>query len=292
VRGRNSVLSLHLIGNTTDNWARILLDPQELDDLLELRNFRLIEIEHRKNEESPYHEFVQVTVQCTTIERSTHIRYARVDRSFQRNPASVRNHYRNLLRGSSLPADDTIFITPTPHRAGSFSMFVLYFDYTKAPTILDLANVLQAVTSSAPNYNLDSMCYWFARMVFDGLAEAFGGQILPGQKPGRRGKFTWGIELVERGGSLRLTGLPYLTRARKSPVLPTREVISSEIHRLRKQLEKEWKCVESGETPADRDKDPAAAAELGEHASRVQDNEVQVFSCPFATVLTVSQMRC
>jgi len=238
-----SVLSPHVIVDSADNWACTLLqkrDPQ-------LLNYRLAAIEHRKNECSPYHEYVQVNLLCITDKNTRDVRYARVDRSFQRNPASVRNSYRSLFQGHSLSADDTIIITRTPQPTGSFSLFSMYFDYDMAPTIVDFATVLLAVTSLAPNYNLDTTCYWAARMVFDGLAEAFDGQIELGQKPDRRGKFSRHIRLVERRGELRLTGLRNLIRTSASSPLPTRHIIANEIHRLREQLELTWERSEAVE---------------------------------------------
>ena len=107
----------------------------------------------------------------------------------------------------------------------------MHFDYAVAPTILDLATVLQAVNSLSTVYNLHSMCYWHSRMVFDGMTDVFGGQVEVAQKPRQRGKFSNFIKLVEKDGRLLLEvwGLPWMA---DSVELPTRLEVSDEVRRL------------------------------------------------------------
>ena len=225
----DGVLSAHSIGDTIEHWADNILRHKHQHHL---QNCRLVSIEHRKNEDGPKHEYILVTVNC-----SADVRYIRIDRSFQRNPRDVQNHYRSLLRGRGVPADDTIIITSTPHHAGSFSLYAMYFDFAAAPTVYDLAIVLQAISSSSTSYSLESMCYWYARMVFDGIAVPFNGRVEPGQKPHLRGKFTRFIQLVDEGETLAFrAGLPWISNVFD---VPTRLELLGKIADLRQEQGRE-----------------------------------------------------
>ena len=228
----DGILSDHRISNSIDDWAHAVLHHKHRS---QLDGFRTVTLEHLKSRSRPRHEFVQVKV----LYKHAH-RFIRVDRSFQRNSTHVRDQYRDLLRGGSLPADDTIIITSTPHYHDSLPMYAMSFDPKHAPTILDLAIVLLAITSSAPVYNLESMCYWYARMVFDGVADAFGGRVVPKERPDLRGTFSGSIRLVEKNGTFTLTGLGYLPWLRQSLPLPTRQALLDDISRIRGEFESEW----------------------------------------------------
>ena len=235
----DGILSDHRIANSIDDWAQAVLHHKQRS---QLDGFRTVTLEHLKSRSRPRHEFIQVKIQY----KHSH-RFIRVDRSFQRNSTHVRDQYRDLLRGGSLPADDTIIITSTPHYHDSFPLYAMSFDPKHAPTILDLAIVLLAVTSSAPVYNLESMCYWYARMVFDGVADAFGGRVIPKERPDLRGTFSGSIRLVERNGTFTLNGIGYLPRLRRFLPLPTRQALLDEISRIRGEFESEWELEERKE---------------------------------------------
>jgi len=122
-------------------------------------------------------------------------------------------------------------------------MYAVHFDYPVAPTILDLATVLQAVNSLSTVYNLPSMCYWHSRVVFDGMADIFSGQAEVAQKPRQRGKFSNSIKLVEKDGRLLLEvwGLPWMANCIR---LPTRLEVLDEVIRLRGGEETEGNVAE------------------------------------------------
>ena len=152
----------------------------------------------------------------------------------------------------------------------------MHFDFAVAPSILDLAIVLSAVTSAAPVYNLETMCYWYARMVFEGTAESFNGRIEPGQCPEHRGRFTRGIRLVEKDGQFRLGVLAYVPWIRRSLLiaLPTRLDLLSEVTRLREEMERAWYHAEGVEAAGDG---LIAAAEESLTAEQLEDSEVRIF---------------
>ena len=231
----DGVLSSHSIGDTISHWTDSILHHKYLHRLHECR---VIFIQHRKTEARSKHEYLQVTIQYRT-----HLRYIRIDRSFHRNPKDTQSHFRTLLRGGSLPADDTIFITTRPYDADSFSLYTMRFDHPVAPTILDLATVLQAVNSLSTVYNLHSMCYWHSRVVFDGMLDVFSGKAEVAQKPRQRGKFSNSIKLVEKGGRLVL-GVWELPWMANSVRLPTRLEVLDEVVRLRGGEETEGNVAE------------------------------------------------
>ena len=267
----DGVLSAHSISSTIDQWAFSVLNHEQRN---RLRDCRVLWMEHRKNREGSMHEYIQVAVLCT-IHSTPCFRFIRIDRSFQRNPPHTQDHHRPLLRGRSLPADDTLMISSTPHLAGSFSVYVMHFDFAVAPSILDLAIVLSAVTSAAPVYNLETMCYWYARMVFESTAESFNGRVEPGQCPELRGRFTRGIRLVEKDGKFCLAILAYVPWIKRSLVaLPTRLDLLSEVTHLREELERAWYCAESAEATGDAELIATAGESLT--VEQLEDSEVRV----------------
>jgi len=240
------------------------------------------------------HEYIQVAVLCT-IQSTPCFRFIRIDRSFQRNPPHIQGYHRPLLRGRSLPVDDTLIISSTPHLAGSFSVYVMHFDFAVAPSILDLAIILSAVTSAAPVYNLESMCYWYARMVFESTAESFNGRVEPGQCPEHRGRFARGIRLVEKDGKFCLAVLAYVPWIRRSlVVLPTRLDLLSEVTYLREEMERAWYRAESVEATGD---EPIAAAGESSTVEQLEDSEVRIIilsphTSIIADILFVRKQTC
>jgi len=228
----DGVLSSSFISADIPHWISIVL-RQHRSRLLDCR---IDSLEHRKNEEGAKHEYIQLALQCTGRSGMRYSRHIRIDRSFQRNPSCVKNHYRTLLRGGGLPADDTVIITPTPYRTGSFSLYAAYFHDDQRPTILDLAAVLQAVTSLAPMYDLYAMCYWHARMSFDGLAFSFQGRIMEAHKPSSRGKFG-NLKVTEQNGRLVLTCLKRLPSwSRNFLELPTLPMVLERVAIMRAEI--------------------------------------------------------
>jgi len=230
----DSVLSSSVITTSLHDWINVVL--QHRDQLLECR---IDSLEHRKNQNGVKHEYVDLTLQCTGRSGMRYSRHIRIDRSFQRNSIDVQSHYRTLLRGGGLPADDTVIIAPTPYHTASFSLYAAYFHGAQRPTLLDLVAVLQAVSSLAPSYHLYTMCYWHAYMVFRGLAQRFDGRIEKGYKPVMRGVYKWPIRVIEKDDRLVLTGLRLLPWSCNFLELPTFSEVLGCIEAMRTELSQE-----------------------------------------------------
>jgi len=148
---------------------------------------------HRKNTQTPEHEYLLATlVGCRA--GKLHIRHVRVERR------STSNSLHLLGRG--VLADDSISISHAPFDVTeSYSLYHLQFPGVNRPNILEFAAMLNAITSLDPHYRLyTSDCYWFARMVFEGMAHSFHGQISEGDRPHQRGKFARIFPVLDRRG--------------------------------------------------------------------------------------------
>jgi len=82
--------------------------------------------------------------------------------------------------------------------------------------MLELTAMLMIVTSMAPQYCLfTSACYWHSRMVFEGLAHIFQGEVSPTEKSHLRRKYAGLVPIVDETGSL-LLGNPRALQAWES----------------------------------------------------------------------------
>ena len=170
-------------------WATILRTyPIQL-----LRRCDLAFLEHRKNKHGAEHEFLDLTFVCRGIHKS-YIRYLQVHRHPSLKPIPL-----HVQLGGGITARDTISVSRSPFdTTHSYPLYQLRFPPLAYPTILDLAAMLVTVISLAPRYHLyTSACYWFARMVFEGLKHVFHGEVLKGEKAHNRGKYAGIILLVD-----------------------------------------------------------------------------------------------
>jgi len=182
-----------------DNVPRWISSIRHHDAALLLK-CRITAMEHRKNEDKSRHEYILLTMQYQGFYR-THARYIRLDRSFDHNPSLVLNHYRTLIRGGTILADDTIIISDQLYLDGSYPLHEVRFDHSRAPTILHLAALLEAITALAPNYHIYKyMCYWHSRMVFDSLTHLFPHYAYEREKAQMRGRFRWSVPVIDRRG--------------------------------------------------------------------------------------------
>jgi len=222
-----------LISDSIQNWVPTVLQQYPDSRLLDCR---VVALEHRKNRGGSEHEYVLLKLRYTGLEKS-HLRFARIDRSFQRNTSRVVQHYRTLLRGRPLAADDVIIVTPTPLRTDSVSLYEAYFDHDHAPSIFDLALVLNAISSLSPDYDLwKEMCYWHARMVFEGLTRTFDGHIEEGAEPSKRGKFAGFLTLLDEEGRFLLRRRNFMQRVSDVHELPTLPRVLERISSMRAEL--------------------------------------------------------
>jgi len=200
-----------VISNSVPSWVQTIRHRYSTD----LLNCRIISAEHRKNSGGAEHEYILLTMKCY-CNSDNFTRYIRIDRSFRHNPSTVLRHYKTLLRGNALPADDTIIIDPTPFPTGSYSLYKV--EFALAPNILDLAALLDAVSSLAPNYDLYRfMCYWHSRILFESLVQAFQGTVEAGEKPEQRGRIGWSdfsISVVDQNGRFRFNRLTRMRQHR------------------------------------------------------------------------------
>ena len=112
----DAILSSALVGGDIGTW---ILSVRHL--ALPLLDCRIVAVEHRKNVKGAEHEYLFLTMRCKGVSSGKiFTRYIRSDRSFYHNSPGVIKHYRNLLRGGGLAADDTIIISPTSFRTGSY----------------------------------------------------------------------------------------------------------------------------------------------------------------------------
>ena len=229
----DSVLTSSVISASLPDWIDVVLQHRDRHRLLE---YRIDSLEHRKNEEGAKHEYIDLTLHCPGRSGTRHSRHIRIDRSFQQNPSDVQNHYRTLLRGGGLPADETVIITPTPYHTASFSLYAAYFHGTQRPTLLDLVAVLRAVASLAPYYHLYTICYWHAYMVFHGLAHRFDSRIEKGYRPNLRGVYRWPLRVIQKDDRLVLTGLKLLPWSCNFLELPTFSELLECIKSMHKEI--------------------------------------------------------
>jgi len=161
---------------------------------------RIVSLHHRKNKETPAHEFLLATLSIRSA-GGNEIRHLLV----QRRSADAASAFLRLLGRGTL-AEDSISISPSPFTTdASYSLYHLHFPKANRPNILEFAAMLEAIISLDPYYRLyTSDCYWFARMVFEGMARAFDGQVVDGDRPHRRGRFAAIFPV------LRNRGIPYV----------------------------------------------------------------------------------
>ena len=207
---RDGVLASWCIGDTISHWAFTILESNGSG----MCCCRVISAEHRKNDSGLKHEYLQLTLLFTGQNR-TYIRYARIDHSFQRNPKETQKHFRAVFRDGNLNpmAEDTIIITPTPLLTDSVSLYEIYFDLEQAPTIIDLAIVLKAVTSFARRDPLNTfLCYLHARLLFEGLACTFQGRVQEGNVSQLRGNFGSLLGAIDASGRIILVKMNLCSR--------------------------------------------------------------------------------
>jgi len=146
-------------------------------------------LEHRKNKHGAEHEFLDLTFVCRGTYTSF-IHYLRVHRHPSVKPIPL-----HVQLGWGIDAQDTISVS---HHPFDTSLYQLRFPPLAYPTILDVAAMLITVASLAPRYHLyTSACYWYARMVFEGLKHVFRGEVSKGEKAQNRGKYAGMLPLVD-----------------------------------------------------------------------------------------------
>jgi len=157
-------------------------------------------VEHRKAKSISEHEYILLTVNCHLSDGSITPRYIRVDR----HPSKRIPIHFHL--GIGVDAKDTISIATIPFSnddTTSYSLYKMSFpDYKTGPNVLELTTMLMIIASIAPEYRLyTSACYWHSRMVFEGLAYIFQGEVSPSDKPQYRGKYAGLVPVVGKTGS-------------------------------------------------------------------------------------------
>ena len=166
-----------------------------------LLNFHIVEVEHRKNRRGSEHEYLILTAVAYEDTRPF-VHHIRIERRPSRKPASLR-----VQLGGGVDAMDTISLSSTPFNGleESYSLYSQHFSLDAAPNAIDLAAMLSTIVSLAPRYYLyTSACYWFARMVFEGLSHNFGGKVIPRERPHYRGTFARLVPVVDEAGSFLL----------------------------------------------------------------------------------------
>lgn len=205
----DGILRSSSFGDSIYRWSAAIV-TRELTSLLDSR---IVSVEHRKNVGGLKHEYILATVLFMGQSRP-YIRYVRLDIAFQRNSKEIQTHYRMLLRGDSIAGEDTVIITPTPFHTGSVCLYEIYFHHEHAPSIKDLAIMIQAIAALASIYHMCTlMCYWHARMLFEGLARAFCGHTKEGDEHQMRGKFDGFLMVVDEKDRFLLIKLDFLRRA-------------------------------------------------------------------------------
>lgn len=237
----DAVLSSVRIGSSTDRWARAL-SARNHHDTLTLSNCQVLAVEHRKNSKGAEHEYLLFTLRCKGPSSGRmYTRYLRTDRSFQHDSPVLHPH-KHLLRGGSLPADDTIHIELCPFKSDSYTLYKMTFDNEMlAPNILDLAALLQAVASLSSQYHLYTfMCYWHARTVYDALRVRFRGRQQEGERPHSRGRYAGGWAMIsnEEGQLLMTKRFSILRIGRRTHDLemPTLPKILAQFDILRRKI--------------------------------------------------------
>jgi len=182
------VIDATLISTWTENITRA--HPLHL-----LSGCRIVAAEHRKKIQGSEHEYIVLR----TVSRGIH-HHVRIERRPSR-PSSLR-----LQFGAGVPAKDTIIISPINFDdTGSYALYTMHFPEATGPNLLDLAATLSAIISLAPRYHLyTSSCYWFARMVFEGLEHLFRGKVMEGDWPHYRGKYARFITVIDTNGDFLL----------------------------------------------------------------------------------------
>jgi len=223
-----------LISDSIQNWVPTVL--QQYSESQPILDCRVVALEHRKNRGGSEHEYILLKLRYTGLQKR-HVRFIRIDRSFHRNTSRVVQQYTALLRGRPLAADDVIIITPTAIRTGSISLYEAYFDHDHAPSIVDLAIVLDAISFLSPDYDLwKEMCYWHARMVFEGLTRTFDGRVEEGAEPNKRGKFAGFLTLVDEEGRFVVRRRNFMQRVSDVYELPTLPRVLERISFMRAEL--------------------------------------------------------
>jgi len=184
-------------------------------ELSRLKQCTISRIEHWKRQRAAEHEFLLLEFICVGLSK-TYKRYARVERDIQSSPngSSLRRSSTSmrLKFGGKVAAEDTIIISPEPFSdEDSYSVFHLDFPSGNNPNVADLSALLEVMIDVAPKYHLYTyMCYWFARMVFDGLGFGFKGRMLEGEKARFRGKFAHKFNIINKDGRFILSRFLYL----------------------------------------------------------------------------------
>jgi len=159
------VIDETLISTWTENITRA--HPLHL-----LSGCRIVAAEHRKKIQGSEHEYIVLQTVYRGIQQ-----YVRVER----RPSKPSPLW--LQFGAGVLAQDTVIMSPTNFdESGSYALYTMHFPEATGPNLLDLAATLSAIISLAPRYHLyTSSCYWFARMVFEGLKHLFRGEVMEGE---------------------------------------------------------------------------------------------------------------
>ena len=189
----NSELTRLLTGNVNDRIHWVLSPMQVLtseisetfDGLQKSSDLDILErclvksVDHRKATSGSFHESIHITMQVTGA-ASKHIYTRHLE--LQRTPlkdGTIEQRIDMKAKNGRVPAQDTIQISTQPDTEGTFSVHTMTFPH-HTPNILHLISMCMAIISIAPEYRLYTYsCYWFARMVFEGLHYRFHGLDVP-----------------------------------------------------------------------------------------------------------------
>ncbi|KAL1660240.1 hypothetical protein GGF50DRAFT_63617 [Schizophyllum commune] len=195
---------------------------QRSDWVRQLEGYKLRRMEQWKQSGGWAHEFLYFTF-YTTLEGRDFVRYLRLDRMGQITEVDDPNTTPGLSDialsiskpktiGSSAHASDATAallgtkeagdsVTIDPYRhdtivgrrnwpAGSQLLYSLDFPPDNQPTILHLALVIDKIHSIGPHYKLlGTMCYWYARSVYEVLKAKFGGREQRTRHSDKRGTY-------------------------------------------------------------------------------------------------------
>ncbi|KAI5824936.1 hypothetical protein K523DRAFT_332527 [Schizophyllum commune Tattone D] len=195
---------------------------QRFDWVRQLEGYKLRRMEQWKQSGGWAHEFLYFTF-YTTLEGKEFVRYLRLDRMGQITEVDDPNTTPGLSDialsiskpktiGSSAHASDATAallgtkeagdsVTIDPYRhdtivgrrkwpAGSQLLYSLDFPPDNQPTILHLALVIDRIHSIGPHYKLlGTMCYWYARSVYEVLKAKFGGREQRTRHADKRGMY-------------------------------------------------------------------------------------------------------
>ncbi|KAI5886882.1 uncharacterized protein SCHCODRAFT_02602631 [Schizophyllum commune H4-8] len=195
---------------------------QRADWVKQLEGYKLRRMEQWKQASGWAHEFLYFTF-YTTHQGKDFVRYLRLDRMGQLTEVDDPNTTpgpsdialsvsKPQTIGSSAHASDATAallgtkaagdsVTVDPYRhdtivgrrnwpAGSQLLYALDFPPDQQPTILHLALVIDRIHSIGPHYKLlGTMCYWYARSVYEVLKAKFGGREQRTRHANKRGTY-------------------------------------------------------------------------------------------------------